>query len=154
MLLFSSWWIVFGRLQLHSNSVNRTELDGGESVLVCDSRSLLNHVKPRVSLPEGLQRCRSVPRRTFPRSLCKRLHFPSDAVSQTFFHRLPEGGEGEWRDAVGQGCRTKTCLILDGTVREDAYKPPELVGLRFTARGDYFKGVTRACGAKPISRFS
>lgn len=85
---------------------------------------LMQHVEPRettalcpcVSLPGGLQYCRSMPYKPFPCSLseqtCKQLRFPSEVVSGEVLFFLPLsswGGGGGYRIwGIGrQGCRWK-----------------------------------------------
>lgn len=83
---------------------------------------------PCVSLPGGLQYCRSVPYKPFPCSLseqtCKQLHFPSEVVSGDvgIFSYLPEGGvtgSGGWGGRAA--AEREMCLVRSGTVCARVY---------------------------------
>lgn len=78
---------------------------------------------PCVSLPGGLQDCRSVPCKPFPCSVseqtCKQLRFPSEVVSgDGFLSCLPrEGEEGEGGWEVRAADKSETCLVHAGTTK-------------------------------------
>lgn len=108
---------------LLSELASLTMLWGGgwlmQHVEPCETTALC----PCVSLPGGLQDCRSVPCKPFPCSVseqtCKQLRFPSEVVSgDGFLSCLPrEGEEGEGGWEVRAADKSETCLVHAGTTK-------------------------------------
>lgn len=135
---------------LLSELASLTMLWGGwlmQHVEPCETTALC----PCVSLPGGLQDCRSVPCKPFPCSVseqtCKQLRFPSEVVSgDGFLSCLPrEGEEGEGGWEVRAADKSETCLVHAGTTKSWICADQNLL----MGTGN-LKKVNLACGRKPI----